>query len=1177
MPVPRVLPHPSSAVHRAWRAILVICCSIPLVTCSEDTPVGPHGFGFGTVRVTPAFNANASLVPLTLDQVQVIVVRPAAETLKVVNQSFDQDSTQVHVQVSDIQLRGTSEDLDVTIRLLAGPTLLFSGTQTVHVTSGAAPPPTSIPVVYEGPGANVAAIQIGPRDSTLLLGASFSYRATATDSQSAPVTQFYVSWGSSAGKINAAGTFTAPSQRGKIVIRAATPSGAKDSTTVSITAPAASLAKSGGDAQSALAGSRLPQLLAVEVVGSDGLPVSGVAVGFATTSGGSVDSATAKSDSLGIARTGAVLGLVPGPQTFTASATGLASVTFNETATAGLTRTWTGAVSTDWSTAGNWNPSAIPDNTVDVVIPSGLSRYPTLTAAGSAKTVTVNTGATLGLGALNLQVGGNVFADGAITGGGAVQIAASAQVRGSISNLILSGAVAASGALTVSSNITVTGATGNFLVNSQTVTVGGAVTTQGGGLLTMTNALDQLSITGDAAFGGGAETGLLTAGVLRIGGNFSQTVTGTSFAASGTHLTTFTGTGAHTVSFANPTTSQFQGLDLSQATGGVTLLSDAKAAGQLTSTPASGTPLVTTTATPRVFTVGGVNVTGLRVDKMELVIGSGTVGSFNNVQFTNSPTTSPQLAISNPGAATAYTFINVSFATTPTAPNGFYISATDVNTGDGLPLVINMIAPTPAAPGAFVSTAGGATVNWPGGIIWTGAVSSNWSTAGNWSSGTVPTAADNVTIPSGTPNSPVLTAASAVNGVTVLAGGSLNLGGFTLTTNGNVLVSSPITNGTLAMAGAGQLSGSVPTLNVNAAVTAIGNVTVTGTLTISGATAGYTVGGHTTTVTGSIQTASGGTLTMTNAADSVIVINSVSMNGGATTGLLTNGVMIVEGNFTQLGAATFAASGSHKTVLSWSGLGAVPIVSFADPVNSHFQDLDATLANRDSLLTNVSVLGRLISTPSATPSTFKSVAGAAVSAAGVDVTGLTLDGVTLSIGSGAITAFSGVTFQNQSATATQLTVNNPGQAAAFTFTNLKFLTAPSTGLYLKATDADGATPNVLVINMVNASPYQGGAFFQVANGAIVNWPPAPVWVGTADNNWSNASNWSFGAVPQATDSVVIGPATNQPSLSQNVSVAAVNVTSGTLTLNTHSLTVARTFAPTGSGTLKMVNTADTLT
>jgi hypothetical protein len=41
-------------------------------------------------------------------------------------------------------------------------------------------------------------------------------------------------------------------------------------------------------------------------------------------------------------------------------------------------------------------------------------------------------------------------------------------------------------------------------------------------------------------------------------------------------------------------------------------------------------------------------------------------------------------------------------------------------------------------------------------ITWTGGISSNWTTGGNWSSGSVPSINDNVTIPTATPYSPII-------------------------------------------------------------------------------------------------------------------------------------------------------------------------------------------------------------------------------------------------------------------------------------------------------------------------------------------------------------------------------------------------------------------------------------
>ena len=177
-------------------------------------------------------------------------------------------------------------------------------------------------------------------------------------------------------------------------------------------------------------------------------------------------------------------------------------------------------------------------------------------------------------------------------------------------------------------------------------------------------------------------------------------------------------------------------------------------------------------------------------------------------------------------------------------------------------------------------------------------------------------------------------------------------------------------------------------------------------------------------------------------------------------------------------------------------------------------------------------------------------------------------------------ALSNATFQGLANTAIQLTVNHPGTGGPFTFNNLTFSVTPTgAGRYISATDADGATPTPLTINVTNSTPTSPGGFVTVTNGAVVNWPPvAPhaTWTGTVSTNWNVAGNWSSGVVPSPTDSVVIPIVGNQPTLTANAFVGAVNITGGTLTLNGRILTVARTFATTGAGTVTMTNLVDSL-
>ena len=137
------------------------------------------------------------------------------------------------------------------------------------------------------------------------------------------MSQFYTTWSSSSAAVtlDGAGVATAGSGRATVTITAVTPSGARDSTTLTVAPPATQLVKLSGDMQTGLPQSRLPLPLVVEVRAADNLPVAGVTVSFAALSGGgAVDSATATTDALGRATSGATLGATVGAQSFTATA-----------------------------------------------------------------------------------------------------------------------------------------------------------------------------------------------------------------------------------------------------------------------------------------------------------------------------------------------------------------------------------------------------------------------------------------------------------------------------------------------------------------------------------------------------------------------------------------------------------------------------------------------------------------------------------------------------------------------------------------------------------------------------------------------------------------------------------------------------------------------------------------
>ncbi|HEY4215882.1 MAG TPA: Ig-like domain-containing protein [Gemmatimonadaceae bacterium] len=108
-------------------------------------------------------------------------------------------------------------------------------------------------------------------------------------------------------------------------------------TAVATAGAAATVTKIAGDAQTAAGGAAVAIAPAVKVTDSFGNPVSGVLVTFSVASGGgSVTGPLVNTDATGVATVGSwKLGTVAGPNSLTATAGSLGSITFGATASAG--------------------------------------------------------------------------------------------------------------------------------------------------------------------------------------------------------------------------------------------------------------------------------------------------------------------------------------------------------------------------------------------------------------------------------------------------------------------------------------------------------------------------------------------------------------------------------------------------------------------------------------------------------------------------------------------------------------------------------------------------------------------------------------------------------------------------------------------------------------------------
>ncbi|HXI21065.1 MAG TPA: hypothetical protein VNH46_08275, partial [Gemmatimonadales bacterium] len=738
-----------------------------LSTCESDTSGPSGGPGYGTLVVAPEWPANGQFVGANLfvDHVHAFAVRPSDPThrIKDVRVAFDPDKGSLRLPL-ELPLRSTAESLDVTLELEGSGQVLFGGGRRLEVRTGPPPstPAPTIPLTYQGPGTQLAALILAPLDSFLNLDGQLPMRVSGLDAQQQPVPAFYVSWSSgdsTIARVNADGVVTARVPRGTVYIRARTPAtsqlpqGVAESTTVTIAPSPATAAIVSGNNQTGVAGQPLAQPFVLQVKANDNLGVPRVTVTFTPPAGGSVTPAVTSTDANGMAQaTGTLPSGATGPVSFSAVAGNLAALTFTATAAAPAGPTWTGAVSTDWNTAGNWSTGQVPTAADDVIVPV-TSNQPLIGQAAQVHNLTVQAGAvvTLGVGIV-ATVNGNLSLAGTFAGAsgnlavvGNLTTLAGSSLSASV--LQVGGALAVAGSFAVSNNVlfngagqtipgglpyvnlTVTGtaALGGRTAASNTVEVfgNGSLTLAGHTLvaglvqvgqstgetatITMTNPLDSIVTTNFTA-GGGSTAGKLTAGTIVVSGNFNQIALNSpqAFAPSGSHTVAFTGSGTQTVNFNTPGAGQsgFQNLQIINPAGGLTLTSDVLVSGQAAYDP--GVPDIVH-GNGHTVTLRQVNVNSATFDNTLVVLSNMTFTRFDNVTFQNYAPTATVLTVDDPGAASHYVFNNLVFGVTPTT--GFYLRAND-NTATGSVLTINMVNPTPATPGGFVQTAGGAVVNW---------------------------------------------------------------------------------------------------------------------------------------------------------------------------------------------------------------------------------------------------------------------------------------------------------------------------------------------------------------------------------------------------------------------------------------------------------------------------------
>lgn len=168
--------------------------------------------------------------------------------------------------------------------------------------------------------------------------------------------------------------------------------------------------------------------------------------------------------------------------------------------------TWTGTLSSDWFTAGNWSNSVLPSATISATVPASTPFQPTI-SGNTATTLglTLNSGATLNMSGGTLDVRGNLTSNGTfVPTGGTVVLGTTAQSNGP--NILGSGRVRFWN-LTVSANGALLSTSAGASVR-RLLTLNGALATQGNAFVLESDATGTALVVNanSAGFVAGAAT-----------------------------------------------------------------------------------------------------------------------------------------------------------------------------------------------------------------------------------------------------------------------------------------------------------------------------------------------------------------------------------------------------------------------------------------------------------------------------------------------------------------------------------------------------------------------------------------------------------------------------------------------------------------------------------------------
>lgn len=633
----------------------------------------------------------------------------------------------------------------------------------------------------------------------------------------------------------------------------------------------------------------------------------------------------------------------------------------------GVTRIWRG-LSSNWGDPNNWSSTLLPTANDTVLIPVGTPFQPQLDNARVVGGLDLAASAQIDLQSFTLSIAGRLNADGQfIRTTGGLELSGAGNVRSAFAfppltvtgNRVLIANARSVGDVTVSGGV--------LDLGGRTLVTDGAFNTAGSGIVNMTTPGDSLFVTGNAQFNCGNTVGRLTQGVFVLQGNLTVTsCTIEAFAPSNNFTTILRGNAAQTLFTFHSDTSaarqHFQHL-IVENPNGVTLESDIAVNGNLRFAPGAG------------------GITG--VGRSATLLGD-LLDASGGARWAVSTTRLGRTGQAIPSALTTnLVFLKSQSLVAPLTLTGdFTINAIEL-TQAGKKLTVNgnvftqgggIIAMTNAADSLIINGDAqfncGNTVNrLTDGVMIvkrnftvTSCTIEAFAASGNHRVVLRDAAAQTLsTFHSDTmsvrqhfqfldidnPAGVNLVSDLAINGKITLTSGTLNGIGHSATLLGDLAGTAAqwqVSTTRLGRAGILLPSSLTTSLVYLKSGSLTGSLTLTGNFSVDGVE--LALAGKRLVVNGDFSTNGSGVLNMTNAADTLRVTGNTTLNCGNTVNKLTNGVMILEGNFavTSCTIEAFSASGSHK--VRFAGSAAQSVTTFhadSTSVRQHFQNLE--LAN----------------------------------------------------------------------------------------------------------------------------------------------------------------------------------------------------------------------------------------